>query len=243
MADRPRAALSLHAAALTEAKALHARADPAPLAARGLTRRFGGHTVLEDLHLTLEPGEVALVEGSNGAGKTTLLRIAAGLLAPDDGYVSAFGLDPAYEREGYSRRIGLLSAGDRGLYARLTVTQNLEFFAALALVPRRARAGAIERVLTRFGLEPLERRRVDRLSTGQRQRVRLAGAFLHDPSVVLLDEPAASLDGDGVEHLRHVLDDVTVRGGAVLWCAPSGASAALPVDRGYVLRRGSLEQL
>ena len=198
MADRPRAALSLHAAAPTEATALHARADPAPLAARGLTRRYGARTVLEDLHLTLEAGEVALVEGSNGAGKTTLLRIAAGLLTPDDGYMSAFGLDPVYDREGYSRRIGLLSAGDRGLYARLTVTQNLEFFAALALVPRRARGAAIERALTRFTLEPLAQSRVDRLSTGQRQRVRLAGAFLHDPSVVLLDEPAASLDEDGV---------------------------------------------
>ena len=113
-----------------------------------MTRRYGDRTVIEELHLTLEAGEVALVEGSNGAGKTTLLRIAAGLLTPDDGYMSAFGLDPVHDREGYSRRIGLLSAGDRGLYARLTVTQNLEFFAALALVPRRARGAAIERAVT-----------------------------------------------------------------------------------------------
>ena len=143
MADRPRAALSLHAAAPTEATALHARADPAPLAARGLTRRYGGHTVLDDLHLTLEPGEVALVEGSNGAGKTTLLRIAAGLLTPDDGYVSAFGLGPGVRRE---RATAAGSASSRRGTAASTPgsrsRQNLEFFAALALVPR---AGARRR--------------------------------------------------------------------------------------------------
>jgi heme ABC exporter ATP-binding subunit CcmA len=229
--------------ASTDVTALQAPGDPAPLAARGVTRRFGDHTVLEDLDLTLGAGEVALVEGSNGAGKTTLLRIAAGLLAPDAGQVTVLGLDPIREREEYGRHIALLSAGDRGLYARLTVRQNLEFFAALALVPRPRRAGAIGQAVTRFSLEPLADRRVDRLSTGQRQRVRLAGALLHDPAVVLLDEPASSLDLDGMEHLRGALAEVTGRGGTVLWCAPSGTSASLPADRVYMLGGGALRSL
>jgi ABC-2 type transport system ATP-binding protein len=224
----------------TGSTALHAPAGAAPLEARGVTRRFGGQIVLDGLDMTLVAGETVLVEGQNGAGKTTLLRIAAGLLAPDQGRIRAFGLDPLRQRREYGRQIGLLSAGDRGLYARLSVRQNLEFFAALALVPRRRRDQAVGHALARFSLEPMSERRVDRLSSGQRQRVRLASILTHQPGVILLDEPASSLDRDGLEHLAAALEDATVRGGAVLWCAPSGPRAELPVDRRYVLAGGRL---
>jgi ABC-2 type transport system ATP-binding protein len=216
-----------------------APAEPA-LLLREVARRFGAQPVLTEIELTLAPGEIARVEGANGAGKTTLLRIAAGLIAADAGEVRAFGLDPVRDRTRYARRIGLLSAGDRGLYARLSLRQNLEFAAALALVPRAARAGAVENVLARLSLDPMSSKRVDRLSTGQRQRVRLAGALLHDPELVLLDEPGASLDEEGLGALRAALGDAVARGGSVLWCSPSGSSAPLPFDRAYLLEAGRL---
>jgi ABC-2 type transport system ATP-binding protein len=228
----------------TKDSQLHAADAPAgthpPLAVHEVVKRFGELTVLDGVELELEPGEAVLVAGRNGAGKTTLLRIAAGLIAPDQGVVSAFGLSPERRARDYRRRVGLLSAGDRGLYARLTVRQNLEFNAALALIPNARRAAAIDRALARFSLEPLSPRRVDRISLGQRQRVRLALAFLTDPGLVLLDEPSTSLDEAGIAGLREALADVTARGGAALWCAPTGTPPALPADRAYVLEQGVL---
>jgi ABC-type multidrug transport system ATPase subunit len=216
------------------------RAAP-PLSLHEVSRRFGSLTVLDALELVLAPGEVALVEGRNGAGKTTLLRIAAGLISANRGAVSVYGLDPERDRREFRRRVALLSAGDRGLYARLTVRQNLEFWAALALIPRRRRGRAIDRAIARFSLEDLSGRRVDRISSGQRQRVRLAMTFLHDPALVLLDEPTTSLDDEGIARVCEELAELTACGGAALWCAPSGAVAQLPVDRKYILSEGALE--
>ncbi len=213
----------------------------AALALHGVGKRFGEVSVLDGLELELAPGEVALIEGRNGVGKTTLLRIAAGIITADRGLVNAYGLSPERDARAYRRALGLLSAGDRGLYARLKVRQNLEFWAAVAFVPRAQRGAAIDRVIDRFSLEELARRRADRLSLGQRQRVRLAMAFLHDPRLVLLDEPTTSLDESGVAAVSAALADLTERGGTALWCAPSGLQSTLPVDRRYMLDRGSLE--
>jgi ABC-2 type transport system ATP-binding protein len=213
--------------------------EPA-LLLRGLSRSFGAQPVLEAVDLLVRPGEMIRVEGANGAGKTTLLRVAAGLIAADAGEVRAFGRDPVRDRVAYARRTGMVSAGDRGLYARLSVRQNLEFAAAIGLLPRGDRDQAITRSLDRLSLGAMADRRVDRLSTGQRQRVRLAGALLHSPDLVLLDEPGTSLDREGLQSLRGVLAGVVAEGGSVLWCAPSGAPAQLPFDRGYLLDDGRL---
>ena len=213
----------------------------AALALHGVGKSYGEVNVLDGLELELAAGEVALVEGRNGVGKTTLLRIAAGIITADRGLVSAYGLHPERDARAYRRGLGLLSAGDRGLYARLKVRQNLEFWASVAFVPRAQRGAAIDRVIDRFSLEELAGRRADRLSLGQRQRVRLAMAFLHGPRLVLLDEPTTSLDESGVASVSAALADLTERGGAALWCAPSGPRSTLPADRRYVLDRGALE--
>ena len=142
----------------------------------------------------MRPGEVVSVTGRNGAGKTTLLRILGGLVAPDRGDVVLDGIRLGTRRRAYQRQIGLLTPGDRGLYARVTVARHLDLWARLALLERDARAAAISDCYARFELAELADLRVDVLSMGQRQRVRLALAFLHAPRLVLLDEPANSLD-------------------------------------------------
>jgi ABC-2 type transport system ATP-binding protein len=149
-----------------------------------------------------------------------------------------FGLDPQSDRRAVQRRLGYLSAGDRGLYARLTVEQNLELWAGLALVPPRRRKPLIQSAILRFELAELARRRVDRLSMGQRQRVRLAMTFLHEPDVVLLDEPQTSLDDPGLELLEASLSEVTARGAAVLWCSPAAHNLPLRADLRYELEDG-----
>jgi ABC-2 type transport system ATP-binding protein len=202
---------------------------------RGLTPVLAGVT------LSLLPGTVTWIGGRNGVGKTTLLRIAAGVLIPQAGTVRLCGLDPVRNRGPYQRRLGFLSAGDRGLHARMPVRQHLDYWARLAYVPAGERRGRVAETISAFGLEALADRRVDRMSMGQRQRVRLAMALLHTPDVVLLDEPRNSLDDDGYQVLSEQLAAVVRRGGAVLWCSPRGEDRVLRTDASYSLQDGRLE--
>ncbi|MGH9031326.1 MAG: ABC transporter ATP-binding protein [Acidimicrobiia bacterium] len=206
----------------------------------GVTKCWDELTVLDGVDLTVEPGQIVRVGGDNGAGKTTLLRIATGIVVPDAGSVTLGELRPDRDRRSYHRRLGFLAAGDRGLYARLSVRQNLEFAAGIAFLRGRRSHDAVAGAIDRFGLTPFAERRVERLSMGQRQRVRLAMTLLHTPDLVLLDEPRTSLDESGVELLANALEDVTRRGGAALWCSPTADDAVLPYDRAYELHAGKL---
>lgn len=196
--------------------------------------------ILVGVNLDLSPGTVTWIGGRNGVGKTTLLRIAAGILIPQAGTVRLSGMDPTRNRGICQRRLGYLSAGDRGLYARMTVRQHLDYWARLAYVPRHDRSRRVEDGLAAFGLEPLAGQRVDRISMGQRQRVRLAMAFLHGPEVILLDEPRNSLDEDGYRLLNEQIQAAASRGAAVLWCSPRGEERVVDLDASYALEDGRL---
>ena len=178
--------------------------------------------VLDDVDLTVEPGTLVSLIGGNGAGKTTLLRIAAGLIGADAGTVRLDGLEPFQQRRQFQRKLGFLSAGQSGLYARLPVEAHLEYWARIALLPRHDRPRVISQAVREFQLGDLIGRRVDRLSMGQRQRVRLAMAFLHEPRLVLLDEPQNSLDNDGIALLNDVIAGFTRERGTVICCSPGG---------------------
>ncbi|HWY90162.1 MAG TPA: ABC transporter ATP-binding protein [Solirubrobacteraceae bacterium] len=199
--------------------------------------------VLDGVSLTLHAGQVTWIGGRNGVGKTTLLRLAAGILLPQRGSVRMGELTPSSKGGRYQRQIGFLSAGDRGLQARMRVRQQLDYWARLAYVPRERRAELVARSLRRFGLEELAERRVDRMSMGQRQRIRLAMAFLHEPRVLLLDEPRNSLDDDGYRVLGEQIEWVVGRGAVVLWCSPRGEDRVLACDAGYALEDGHLERI
>jgi ABC-type multidrug transport system ATPase subunit len=200
----------------------------------------GPGRVLDHVDLVAESGSAIHIFGRNGCGKTTLLRIAVGLIKPESGVVSSAGLFPDLHRRRYQQRLGFLAAGDRALYARMSVRDHLKFWARLNFVPRSAERQAIERAIARFGLEGLADRRVDRISMGQRQRTRLAGSFLHDPRVVMLDEPRNSLDDDGIALLAGWLKQVVAEGGTVIWCAPNGESTDFDFTDRYILERGVL---
>jgi ABC-2 type transport system ATP-binding protein len=195
--------------------------------------------ILDGVDLNLGEGEVTWVGGRNGAGKTTLLRLAAGILLPQRGSVHIGDL-PSHARGTYQRRIGFLSAGDRGLQARMRVRQQLDYWARLAYVDGRLRPQVVELNLERFGLVEFADRRVDRMSMGQRQRIRLAMAFLHEPEVILLDEPRNSLDDEGYALLAAQSELAAERGATILWCSPRGEDRVIECDASYSLEEGKL---
>jgi ABC-2 type transport system ATP-binding protein len=213
------------------------------LAAVGVSKRWDERVILDRVDLALEPGALVGLVGANGVGKTTLLRILAGLIYAASGTVTLDGLDVRNDERAYKARLGFVSAGQTGLYARLTVEQQLDYWARIAFVPRRSRPGAVARAIARFGLDELRRRRVDRLSMGQRQRVRLAMGFLHEPTLVLLDEPQTSLDPAGIQRLTETLTEFAAAGGTAIWCAPTDADIPLPLDRVLSLSEGRLTQV
>lgn len=221
--------------------------DPggAILSASGVTKRWGrGQSpILDGVDFELQRGALIGLQGANGAGKTTFLRILAGLFLPDSGTVSLDGLDPVRQRRAYQRRLGFVPAGQGALYARMSVKGHLEYWARLALLPPGDRGTAVEVALGRFDLLPLAGNRVDRLSMGQRQRVRLAMGFLHTPDVVLLDEPSNSLDEAGLDRLHSVIDDFRGRGKTLLWCSPSVRGLGLEFDALHELVNGRLQRL
>jgi ABC-2 type transport system ATP-binding protein len=217
-----------------------ASADFDLLALDAIQKRWGALRVLDDADLVIDPGTTVHIAGRNGIGKTTLLRIAAGLISPDSGMVSLDGLHPVRDRRRYCASIGFLSAGDRGLVARLTVRQTLKMWARMALMPAPEIPAAIERVSDRFALAELLDHRLDRSSLGQRQRVRLALAFLHNPRLLLLDEPANSLDEEGVARLDGAVDEVLADGGSVLWCSPGQDASRRAFTARYVLENGKV---
>jgi len=222
-----------------------ADAPPAVLRLRGVTKRWPGleRPVLHDADLDLAPGTATVLTGRNGAGKTTLLRIAAGLFLPDAGHVELDGAPLDRDPGAWRARLGFLAAATSGLYARLTVREHLDYWSKLALMPRAQRVPAIERAIDRLQLHEFADRRVDRISMGQRQRARLALTVLHDPDVLLLDEPRTSLDREGTEVLVGLVDEVRTGGGAVLWCAPDGEPQDWDLDRHLELHEGRIAEV
>lgn len=210
---------------------------------RDIVKRWKGPGLVLD-HVDLEalPGSAIHISGRNGCGKTTLLRIVVGLIKPNSGTVSAGGLGPDSARRAYQQQFGYVAAGDRALYARMTVRHHMRLWARLHFIPRSHEQQAIERAMARFDLDELADRRVDRISMGQRQRVRLAGCFVHDPAIVLLDEPRNSLDDDGIALLLRWLDEITRRDRIIIWCSPNGEATDLDFTDRFVLEGGKLRQ-
>jgi ABC-2 type transport system ATP-binding protein len=223
--------------------ALARQPDAAPLQLRGLHKRWRKDLplVLDGLDLTLEAGTTTWVGGRNGVGKTTMLRVAAGLIEPEAGRVEVWGLTARENRARFQQLVSFLPAGDRGLYARLTVRRQLQFCARIAMVPRPRFERTVEAAIETFDLHELAERRVDRMSMGQRQRLRIAMTFLSSPEVVLLDEPLTSLDPEGTVLLARAIEELTAHDGAVLWCSPSGERLDLAFDARFTLESGRLE--
>jgi heme exporter protein A len=159
----------------------------------GLRRDFGDRTALEGIDLRVEPGEGVAVLGPNGSGKSTLLRILAGLLRPSAGDVSVLGCDLPNETHRLRGRVGYLGH-EPLLYRDLTPRENLELAAALHGIEAGDAGARIDVLLDAVGMTPRAGDRVAELSAGMRQRIDICRSILHEPELLLLDEPDAHLD-------------------------------------------------
>jgi ABC-2 type transport system ATP-binding protein len=158
---------------------------------QGLTRRYEGRTVVDGLSLRLAAGRICGFLGPNGSGKTTTIRMLCGLLTPDAGQGRCLGLDLRRDALAIRRSVGYMTQRF-GLYEDLSIRENLDFIARLYELPRRREA--VQRTLERLGLAARQRQLAGSLSGGWKQRLALAACLMHEPRLLLLDEPTAGVD-------------------------------------------------
>jgi ABC-2 type transport system ATP-binding protein len=178
----------------------------------GLTRRFGPVTAVDSVDLTVGAGELYGFLGRNGAGKTTTIRMLLGMIRPDAGEVAVLGRRPGTAPSSHWGRVGYLVESATA-YPDLTLRENLD----VARTLHGAEAASVDREIERLGLEPWAHRRARTLSTGNLQRLALARALLHEPELVILDEPTQGLDPAGVREIRELLRSLTAHRGVTVF--------------------------
>ncbi len=200
-----------------------------------LVKRFGLKTVLKGLDFQVEQGEFVALLGPNGAGKTTFLRILSSLSRPSLGEIRVAGYRLPMQAGAVRRRLGIVSHQPL-LYGDLTAEENLRFYARMYNLPQVDQR--ISEVLDLVGLAPRRRDLVRTFSRGMQQRLAIGRAVLHDPEVMLFDEPHTGLDQDACQMLDTVLLDVAARGRTVVMTSHDLARVAALASRFDVLSRG-----
>jgi ABC-2 type transport system ATP-binding protein len=185
----------------------------------GLTKRFKEVTAVDDLDLTIDDGELFGLVGPDGAGKTTTLRLLAGLLKISQGEARVAGYDMATGAEAAKPHIGYM-AQEFSLYAELTVAENLRFFSDIYDVPREHVGDRAERLLAFAGLSAFRHRRAEHLSGGMKKKLALACTLIHQPSVLLLDEPTTGVDPISRREFWDILTDLNLRGTTIVVSTP-----------------------
>ena len=194
----------------------------------------------EGVSFRVDPGEVVALLGPNGAGKTTTIRLLNGVLRPDRGRARVLGIDASADGDAVRRRTGVLSEGS-GLDERLTALENVTFAARIRGIRPAAADRAARDLLARFGMTGRANHAVRGFSTGQRKRVALARALLHDPEVLFLDEPTSGLDPEATRDVLDLLAGMArEHGRTVVVCTHFLAEAGRLADRLAMLHHGRL---
>lgn len=183
-----------------------------------LRKEYGGAEAVRDVSFTVRPGEPTGYLGPNGAGKSTTVKIIAGLIRPTSGQVKVCGHDLALAPLEAKRRIGYVP-DSAALYTSLTPHEYLSLAAELHQLDRAVAAERIDQLLGAFAISNTADQQIETLSKGQRQKVLLSGALLHDPDVLLLDEPLNGLDVNAVLTFRRLLEHLAGRGKTILFCS------------------------
>lgn len=206
---------------------------------QGFFRKGEPMVAVDGVDLTVEPGTVFGLLGPNGAGKTTTIKMISTLLVPTSGQARVAGYDIARQEQEVRRKLGVLLGGDRGLYGKISAADNLRYFAALYGVPADITERRVQELLDLTGLRDRQSERVEGFSRGMKQRIHLAKALIHDPEIVILDEPTIGLDPDAAVRLRDVVRNLVPRH-TVLLTTHYLAEADDLCDRIAIIDRGRI---
>jgi sodium transport system ATP-binding protein len=213
--------------------------SPAAVKVDRLEKTLGKNKVLRGISLEADSGEIFGLLGPNGAGKTTTLRIICTLLAPDAGSVEVLGFDTRNAPEEVRRRVGVVTA-DIGVYPRLSARENITYFAELSGVLDGELTRRVDAVLERLDMVPFANQRAESLSSGQKQKVAIARAIVHDPAVLMFDEPTSNLDVLASREIRNFMVESRGRGKCVIFSTHVLHDAERLCDRVTILHEGSV---
>lgn len=205
----------------------------------GLTKRYGKRTAIDDLNLSIEAGEIFGFVGPNGAGKTSTIRIAAGLLQPTQGEVYIQGFSVSENLRQVRAAIGYMP-DYFGIYPDLRVWEYLDFFSACYNIPENDRPALISGLLELVDLSHRQDDSVDRLSRGMKQRLSLARSLIHDPQVLILDEPAAGLDPRARVEIRELMIELAKMGKTIFFSTHILSDVAEICTRVGIIEAGKL---
>jgi len=207
-----------------------------------LTKRFNDFTAVDAFTLHVRAGEIVALLGPNGAGKTTTVRMLAAILKPTFGRATVAGFDVVRDARAVRQHVGVLTEMP-GLYLRMTALPYLDFFGQLWGLSSRQRAGRGELLLRRFGMWESRDQRLGECSKGMKQKLSLIRAMLHDPSVLLLDEPTSAMDPHSAKLVRDAIISLRDERRAIVVCTHNLAEAEVLADRIAIIRRGRLVSL
>lgn len=205
----------------------------------GLTKSFGSHIAVKDVSFDVRPGEVVGLLGPNGAGKTTTLRMLSTTLRPTSGTARIAGYDVVREPDKVRASLGVLPT-DPGLYGRLTAEENLRFFGRLAGLSGAELERRIDRLLKWLGMDEHRKRRTEGFSKGMRQKIALARSILHEPPVLILDEPTAGLDVSAARTIIDFIQESKAAGRTVLFSSHYLVEAERVCDRIAIIADGRI---
>lgn len=197
-------------------------------------------TALKHVSFTVNKGEVIGLIGENGAGKTTLLRTIATLLTPTEGSVIVDGFDTVKNPNEIKKRIGVLFGGETGLYDRLTARENLEYFANLYGLGKHETKVRIEELAVMFGMKDYLNRKVGGFSKGMRQKVAIARTLIHDPSIILFDEPTTGLDITSSNVFRQLVHQLKREGKTIIFSSHIMEEVTMLCDGVAMIHKGEL---
>ena len=202
----------------------------------GVSKRYSGHTAVDDLSLDVPAGTIYGILGPNGAGKSTTLRMVMNIIARDAGRIGLLGGDPADDPK-ILRRVGFLPE-ERGVYRKMKVTDVIVFFAELKGMDRRKARAEASTWLDRMGLGDWKQAKVETLSKGMQQKVQFIATVVHDPDLLILDEPQSGLDPVNQEVLRDTMLDARDRGKTVIFSTHNMEQAEQLCDAVCIIAQG-----
>jgi len=204
-----------------------------------LTKEFDGFTAVEDVNLHVAAGQILVLLGPNGAGKTTTIRMLASILRPTRGRVVIAGFDASVDPVAVRRSVGLLTE-HHGLYTRMRAREYLRFFGRAYGVARPEADRRADELLERYDLGESAGRRLGEYSKGMRQKLALVRALLHDPQVLLLDEPTSAMDPASARTVRQGIASLRSAERAIVVCTHNLTEAELLADQLAIIRRGRI---